>query len=39
MQTKPLINGLLVDGEGVSQPVFNPSLGRVLIEINEASEA
>ncbi|WP_397449507.1 gamma-aminobutyraldehyde dehydrogenase [Pseudomonas sp. NA-150] len=39
MQTKLLINGQLVVGEGPSQPVFNPALGRVLIEINEASEA
>src|SRR5471032_3303944 len=39
MQTKLLINGHLVAGEGPSQPVFNPALGRVLVEINEASEA
>ena len=39
MQTKLLINGQLVAGEGAAQPVFNPALGRVLVEINEASEA
>jgi aminobutyraldehyde dehydrogenase len=39
MQTKLLINGQLVAGEGPAQPVFNPALGRVLVEINEASEA
>ncbi len=39
MQTKLLINGQLVDGEGPAQQVFNPALGRVLVEINEASEA
>ncbi|MDY7559284.1 gamma-aminobutyraldehyde dehydrogenase [Pseudomonas sp. 10B1] len=39
MQTKLLINGHLVAGEGPSQSIFNPALGRVLVEINEASEA
>jgi aminobutyraldehyde dehydrogenase len=39
MQTKLLINGQLVKGEGPVQSVFNPALGRVLVEINEASEA
>ncbi|KAI2669264.1 gamma-aminobutyraldehyde dehydrogenase, partial [Pseudomonas sp. TNT3] len=39
MQTKLLINGQLIDGEGPAQAVFNPALGRVLVEINEASEA
>jgi aminobutyraldehyde dehydrogenase len=38
MQTKLLINGHLVAGEGPAQPVFNPALGRVLVEINEATE-
>jgi len=38
MQTKLLINGQLVAGEGPAQPVFNPALGRVLVEINEATE-
>ena len=39
MQTKLLINGQLVTGEGPAQPVLNPSLGEVLVEINEATEA
>ena len=39
MQTKLLINGQLVNGEGAPQAVFNPALGRVLVQINEASEA
>lgn len=39
MQTKLLINGHLVEGEGPALAVFNPALGRVLVEINEASEA
>jgi aminobutyraldehyde dehydrogenase len=38
MQTKLLINGHLVAGEGPAQPVFNPAMGRVLVEINEATE-
>ncbi|GLK87849.1 gamma-aminobutyraldehyde dehydrogenase [Pseudomonas turukhanskensis] len=39
MQTKLLINGQLVAGEGAAQPVLNPSLGTELVTINEASEA
>lgn len=39
MQTKLLINGQLVAGEGASQAVLNPSLGSVLVNINEASPA
>ncbi|MGZ0702655.1 gamma-aminobutyraldehyde dehydrogenase [Pseudomonas piscis] len=39
MQTKLLINGQLVAGEGPAQSVYNPALGTVLVEINEASEA
>ncbi|KPG96003.1 gamma-aminobutyraldehyde dehydrogenase [Pseudomonas sp. RIT-PI-q] len=39
MQTKLLINGQLVIGEGAAQTIFNPALGRVLVEINEAGEA
>ena len=39
MQTRLLINGQLVNGEGPAQAVLNPSLGEVLVEINEASEA
>ncbi|WP_286978860.1 gamma-aminobutyraldehyde dehydrogenase [Pseudomonas sp.] len=37
MQSKMLINGQLVNGEGASQPVLNPSLGTALLHINEAS--
>ncbi|UVE16746.1 gamma-aminobutyraldehyde dehydrogenase [Pseudomonas sp. LS44] len=39
MQTKLLINGQLVAGEGASQPVLNPALGAPLIHVNEASES
>ncbi|MDH1623778.1 gamma-aminobutyraldehyde dehydrogenase [Ectopseudomonas oleovorans] len=39
MQTKLLINGQLVTGEGTLQAVLNPSLGTTLVEINEASAA
>ena len=39
MQTKLLINGQLVAGEGAIQPVLNPSLGTTLVEIAEASPA
>ncbi|WP_454255928.1 gamma-aminobutyraldehyde dehydrogenase [Pseudomonas sp. Marseille-Q8238] len=39
MQTKLLINGQLVAGEGAVQAVLNPSLGTTLVEIHEASEA
>ncbi|MBM7059915.1 gamma-aminobutyraldehyde dehydrogenase [Pseudomonas sp. UL073] len=39
MQTKLLINGQLVAGEGPAQPVLNPALGAALIQIPEASEA
>ncbi|GAD63079.1 gamma-aminobutyraldehyde dehydrogenase [Aquipseudomonas alcaligenes] len=39
MQTKLLINGQLVAGEGAVQPVLNPSLGTTLMEIAEASPA
>lgn len=39
MQTKLLINGQLVAGEGAAQAVLNPSLGTELVSINEASEA
>ena len=39
MQTKLLINGQLVTGEGPVQAVLNPSLGTTLVEIAEASEA
>ncbi|MCY1341046.1 Gamma-aminobutyraldehyde dehydrogenase [compost metagenome] len=39
MQTKLLINGQLVAGEGPSLAVLNPSLGTALVEIAEASPA
>ena len=31
MQTKLLINGQLVAGEGAIQPILNPSLGTTLV--------
>lgn len=37
MQTKLLINGVLVAGEGESLAVYNPSLGSVLVQTTEAS--
>lgn len=39
MQTKLLIDGQLVVGEGPSIAVLNPSLGTALVEIPEASAA
>jgi aminobutyraldehyde dehydrogenase len=39
MQTKLLINGQLVAGEGALQAVVNPALGTTLVEIPEASAA
>jgi aminobutyraldehyde dehydrogenase len=39
MQTKLLINGQLIDGEGSPYAVYNPSLGTVLVNIAEASRA
>ena len=39
MQTKLLINGQLIAGEGAAQAVLNPSLGTTLVEINEASSS
>jgi aminobutyraldehyde dehydrogenase len=39
MQTKLLINGQLVAGEGALQAVLNPALGTTLVEIPEASAA
>ena len=35
MQTKLLINGQLVQGEGPAQAIFNPALGLSLIHISE----
>ncbi|PVZ39160.1 gamma-aminobutyraldehyde dehydrogenase [Pseudomonas sp. CC120222-01a] len=39
MQTKLLINGQLVDGQGSPYAVYNPSEGTVLVTIAEASAA
>ena len=39
MQTKLLINGQLVAGEGPAYDVLNPSLGATLVSINEATAA
>ena len=39
MQTRLLINGQLVDGEGAAQAVLNPATGLLLVQVNEASEA
>ena len=39
MQTKLLINGQLVAGEGEKLAVLNPSLGSTLVEIAEATPA
>ncbi|MFJ4444967.1 gamma-aminobutyraldehyde dehydrogenase [Pseudomonas sp. NPDC089422] len=39
MQTKLLINGQLVDGQGSPYAVYNPSEGTVLVNITEASAA
>lgn len=36
MDNRLLINGQLVPGTGSAQAIFNPSLGQVLCEINEA---
>ena len=37
MQTKLLINGKLVAGEGKTEEVLNPATGKVLARVNEAS--
>ena len=39
MQTQLLINGQLLEGEGPSHDVLNPSLGTTLVSIKEASAA
>ena len=39
MQTKLLINGKLVAGEGRVEEVLNPATGKVLAKIPEASRA
>ena len=37
MQTKLLINGKLVAGEGKTEDVLNPATGKVLARVAEAS--
>jgi len=39
MQTRLLINGKLVAGEGKVEEVLNPSTGKVLAKVPEASRA
>jgi aminobutyraldehyde dehydrogenase len=39
MQTKLLINGVLVAGEGVAEPILNPATGQRIAEVAEASAA
>lgn len=39
MQTKLLINGGLVAGEGVAEPILNPATGQRIAEVSEASAA
>jgi aminobutyraldehyde dehydrogenase len=38
MNTKLLVNGKLVKGRGEEQDVLNPATGKVLTQVNEASE-
>jgi aminobutyraldehyde dehydrogenase len=39
MQTKLLINGVLVAGEGVAEPILNPATGQRIAQVPEASAA
>jgi aminobutyraldehyde dehydrogenase len=39
MQTKILIDGQLVEGQGVEETVVNPATGETLVKVREASEA
>jgi aminobutyraldehyde dehydrogenase len=39
MQTKLLINGMLVAGEGVAEPILNPATGQRIAQVPEASAA
>ena len=39
MQTKMLIGGEFVDGEGQSETILNPATGETITTINEASRA
>jgi aminobutyraldehyde dehydrogenase len=38
MNTKLLVNGKLVKGKGEEQSVLNPATGKVIAQVNEASE-
>jgi aminobutyraldehyde dehydrogenase len=38
MNTKQLVNGKLVKGRGEEQDVLNPATGKVIAQLNEASE-
>jgi aminobutyraldehyde dehydrogenase len=39
MQTKLLINGALVQGEGESESVLDPATGKSFVQVPEASRA
>ena len=39
MQTKMLIDGQLVEGDGVEEAIVNPATGDTLVKVREASEA
>ena len=39
MQTKLLINGALVEGEGESESVLDPATGKGIAQVPEASRA
>jgi aminobutyraldehyde dehydrogenase len=39
MQTKMLIDGQLIDGEGAGELILNPATGAPLVRVREASEA
>ncbi len=39
MQTKMLIDGQLIDGEGAEELILNPATGAPLVKVREASEA
>ncbi len=37
MQSQLLIDGQLVNGQGATQPVYNPATGEVIAQVAEAS--
>lgn len=37
MQSQLLIDGHLVNGQGATQPVYNPATGEVIAQVAEAS--